>query len=518
MKKEEGSIIMKKSNRFLSMTLVLLLMITMIGPTVSMAAETTLDFGTAESFAILASSTITNTGTTIITGDVGLHPGTIFSGQETATVIGEIHIADAVALQAKNDLTAAFNDAAGRAINTTESELGGKTLTPGVYSSATSFQITGTLTLDGQNNADSVFIFQTGSTLTTASASKIELINGANFNNVFWQVGSSATLGTNSEFEGTILAALSITATTGATIKGKLLAMGGAVTLDNNTIINAMTTSITVKKIVTGDTSGIALPVFTISVTGPENFSQSKAFVHNESFTWDNLVPGTYTVTESRTGLSDDWTVSGEGAIEVIADQVNLATITNAYAVEVEPTPTEPTPVVPTPVTPLNGSLTVGKIATGNITGMTLPTFEFTVTGPEDFAVTRAIANNSSYTFVNLVPGTYTVTESRTGLSSDWTVNGEGTVEVVSEQIAVKVITNNYSGTTTVPTTPTEPTETVTPEPTTPEPTTPVPTEPTIPQTGQSTDYGMATVLGITALLLVGAGVISLARRKRFDA
>ncbi|MBE0451418.1 MAG: DUF3494 domain-containing protein [Clostridia bacterium] len=511
---------MKKSYRFLSLTLVLLLMITMIGPTVSMAAETTLNFGTAESFAILAGSTITNTGTTTITGDVGLHPGTIFSGQDTATVIGEIHIADAVALQAKNDLTTAFNDAAGRAINTTLAELGGKTLTPGVYSSATSFQITGTLTLDGQNNSDSVFIFQTGTTLTTASASKIKLINGANYNNIFWQVGSSATLGTNSDFKGTILAAQSITATTGANITGKLLAMGGAVTLDNNNIINEMTTSITVKKIVTGDTAGIAIPVFTISVTGPDNFSESKEFVHNESFTWENIVPGTYTVTESRTTLNDDWTVSGEGAIEVIADQVNLATITNAYAVDVNPTPTEPTPVVPTPVvptpvSPLNGSLTVGKIVTGNITGMTLPTYEFTVTGPEDFIVTRAIANNSSYTWVNLIPGTYTVTESRTGLNSDWTVNGEGAVEVVSEQIAVKVITNHYVGTTTVPTTPTAPTETITPVPTTPVPTTPVPS---IPQTGQSTDYGMATVLGITALLLAGAGVISATRRKRFDA
>ncbi|MCD4713118.1 MAG: DUF3494 domain-containing protein [Clostridiales bacterium] len=498
---------MKKSYRFLSLTLVLLLMITMIGPTVSMAAETTLNFGTAESFAILAGSTITNTGTTTITGDVGLHPGTIFSGQETATVIGEIHIADAVALQAKNDHTSAFNDAAGRTINTTESELGGKTLTPGVYSSATSFQITGTLTLDGQNNADSVFIFQTGSTLTTASASKIELINGASYNNIFWQVGSSATLGTNSEFEGTILAAQSITATTGADIRGKLFAMGGAVTLDNNTIINEMTTSITVMKIVTGDTAGIAIPVFTISVTGPYNFSESKEFVHNESFTWENLVPGTYTVTESRTTLNDDWTVSGEGAIEVLADQVNLATITNAYATPVEPTPVEPTPVTPTPSVQLNGSLTVGKLVTGDISDMTLPLFNIIVTGPEGFEVTRAIANNSSYTWVNLVPGVYTVTESRATLNDEWTVSGEGTITVVAEQIAVSTITNLYEGTVTAPVTPIAPI---------------VPTEPTpvpsLPQTGQSTDYGMAMVLGITALLLAGAGVVSAHRRKRFNA
>jgi LPXTG-motif cell wall-anchored protein len=148
--------------------------------------------------------------------------------------------------------------------------------------------------------------------------------------------------------------------------------------------------------------------------------------------------------------------------------------------------------------------LTVGKLVTGDISDMTLPLFNIIVTGPEGFEVTRAIANNSSYTWVNLVPGVYTVTESRATLNDDWTVSGEGAITVVAEQIAVSTITNLYEGTVTAPVTPIVPTEP-----------TPVPS---LPQTGQSTDYGMAMVLGITALLLAGAGVISANRRKRFNA
>jgi LPXTG-motif cell wall-anchored protein len=136
-------------------------------------------------------------------------------------------------------LVTAYDDAAGRTPATTVSaDLGGQTLVPGVYNSAAALALTGTLTLDGQNDPDAVFIFQAGSTLTTASSSNVALINGAQACHVFWQVGSSATLGTNSNFTGHVLALTSITATTGATINGQLLARNGAVTLDTNTITN----------------------------------------------------------------------------------------------------------------------------------------------------------------------------------------------------------------------------------------------------------------------------------------
>ena len=195
------------------------------------------NLGTANSFAVLAGSTITNTGPTTINGDIGVSPGSAITGFPPGIVSGTIHATDAVALQAQTDLTIAYNDAAGREpVTVVAGDLVGLTLVPGVYKSASSLLLTGTLTLDAQGAPNAVFIFQMGSTLTTASASNVNLINGAQACNVFWQVGSSATLGTNSNFTGDILALTSITANTGAKVNGRLLARNGAVTLDTNTI------------------------------------------------------------------------------------------------------------------------------------------------------------------------------------------------------------------------------------------------------------------------------------------
>ncbi|MGI8822411.1 MAG: ice-binding family protein [Acidimicrobiia bacterium] len=174
-----------------------------------------------------------------------MSPGSAVTGFPPGIVLGTIHAGDAVAAQAQSDLTIAYNDAAGRACDTnlTGQDLGGLTLTPGVYCFSSSAQLTGALTLDAQGDPDAVFIFQIGSTLITASASTVNLINGAQACNVFWQVGSSATLGTNSIFRGTILALTSITVTTGATVEGRTLARNGAVTLDNNVITTPMCAS-----------------------------------------------------------------------------------------------------------------------------------------------------------------------------------------------------------------------------------------------------------------------------------
>ena len=232
-----------KKMRFIPLLLTPLLVVMMVVPATLVAAgQPTVELGTTSSFAVLAGETITNTGPTTITGDVGLHPGSAFTGQETVTLNGALHLADAVALQAKNDLVTAYNDAAGRTpVTTIPTELGGTTLTPGTYNSADgTFGITGTLTLDAQGDPDAVFVFQTASTLITASGSSINLINGAQFCRIFWKVGSSATLGTNSNFMGHIFALTSITATTGATVQGQLLARNGSVTLDTNTISNGL--------------------------------------------------------------------------------------------------------------------------------------------------------------------------------------------------------------------------------------------------------------------------------------
>lgn len=192
------------------------------------------------SFAVLGGSTVTNTATpTIVNGNLGVSPGSAVTGFPPGTVVGgSIHAADAAAGGAQTELTALYNDLANAPCNTvlTGQDLGGMTLTPGVYCFATSAQLTGTLTLDAQGNSNAVFIFQMGSTLTTASASAVLLINSASSCGVFWQVGSSATLGTGTALAGSIVALTSITLNTGASVTGRALARNGAVTLDNNQV------------------------------------------------------------------------------------------------------------------------------------------------------------------------------------------------------------------------------------------------------------------------------------------
>ena len=197
--------------------------------------------GTDDTFAVLASSTVTNSGPTIVTGNLGVSPGTAVtgfgSGQGTVTG-GSIYTGvGSPAGQAQLDLTTAYNNAAGRAnFQGIPADIGGMTIAPGVWRAPVSLAITGNVTLDGQNNPNSVFIFQAASTLTTSVDSSVTLINHANACNIFWQVGSSATLDTSSNFSGIILALASISLGTGATVNGRLLASTGAVTLLSNTV------------------------------------------------------------------------------------------------------------------------------------------------------------------------------------------------------------------------------------------------------------------------------------------
>jgi Ice-binding-like/Bacterial Ig-like domain len=188
-------------------------------------------------FSVLAGTTVTNTGSTVVSGDVGVDPGTAITGFPPGLASGTIHSADAVASQGEAVLAAGYIDAATRTGGTAVAgDLVGKTLTAGVYTSTSSLAESGDLTLDAQGNPNAVFIFQIASTLITGSGSHIVLANGASACNVFWQVGSSATLGTNSVFKGTILALTSITVTTGVNLEGRALARYGAVTLDSDVI------------------------------------------------------------------------------------------------------------------------------------------------------------------------------------------------------------------------------------------------------------------------------------------
>jgi ice-binding like protein len=221
----------------LSVALITVMSVFVLKQSNARAETTPVNLGTAATFAVLGGQTVTNTGPTVVNGDLGVSPGTSITGFPPGVVNGTIHSADATAAQAQLDLTAAYNDAATRpSTGPLPAAIGGLTFTPGVYTAPAAVGLTGTVTLDAQGDPNAVFIFQIGSALTTASASMVNLINGARACNVFWQIGSSATLGTGSSFAGNILALTSITVTTGTTVNGRTLARNGAVTLDTNTI------------------------------------------------------------------------------------------------------------------------------------------------------------------------------------------------------------------------------------------------------------------------------------------
>jgi len=199
------------------------------------SAQTAPAMGTARNFAVLGSSTVTNTGPTSLIGDLGVSPGTSITGFPSGVVNGTIHAADGVAAQAQVDAGTAYSFLAAQACTSdlTGQDLGGLTLTPGVYCFNTSAQLTGTLTLNAAGDPNAVFVFQIGSTLTTASNSAV-VVSGGSPCNVYFQVGSSATLGTGTQFSGNIFALASITMTTGASVSGGSYALNGAVTMDSN--------------------------------------------------------------------------------------------------------------------------------------------------------------------------------------------------------------------------------------------------------------------------------------------
>ena len=214
------------------------------GNTAIAAIAPTVPLGTSANYAVLGASTVTNTGNSTLDGSLGLWPGTSITGFPPGKVLppGTTDTTNAAAKQAQSDLTVAYVNAAGRPIDaTTTADLANLQLGAGVYAGPgkSALRLSGPLVLDGAGDPNSVFIFQTDSTLTTGSGSRVSLINGAQACNVFWQVGSSATLGTGSVFNGNILALTSITVKTSVTVHGRALARNAAVTLENDTFTRA---------------------------------------------------------------------------------------------------------------------------------------------------------------------------------------------------------------------------------------------------------------------------------------
>lgn len=277
---------MEKTKKFSMLAAAVAVLV--VGASSLAMAATKVNLGSADNFAVLAGTAITNVPTSAITGDVGLSPagGSSYTGLTAAQVTGTIYAVDgagpagsvnnpALLTTAKADLTAAYLDAAGQTTTgVISADLGGQTLTPGVYEdndAPDSLSLTGTLTLDAQGDPNAVFIFKSGSTLTTAASSNIVLANGAQACNVFWQVTSSATLGANSTFRGNILALTSITLTTGATVDGRILARNGAVTLDSNTVSRAACAAATTTTTTTTTTPVPSFPDTGLAPDGTNN-------------------------------------------------------------------------------------------------------------------------------------------------------------------------------------------------------------------------------------------------------
>jgi len=203
------------------------------------AQAAAVNLGTASPFVVLGGAAVTNTGPSVLKGDLGVSPGTSLTGFGSATILGATHENDGVASQAQADSTTAYNVAAGQPVppqnDLTGTNLGNRILTPGAYGYSSSAGLTGTLTLDAQGDPNAQFVFVIGTTLITESASSVVLINGASPCNVYWKVGSSATLGTTTAFAGNVLALADISLNNGATVQGRVLAHG-EITLNNNVL------------------------------------------------------------------------------------------------------------------------------------------------------------------------------------------------------------------------------------------------------------------------------------------
>jgi len=382
--------------------------------TIANAQQAPVNLGSDSTFALLAGTTVTVTGGGTITGNVGIFPGTAFvAGTPAVTVNGAVYPGGPVAAKAQADLTTAYNDAAGRSVApiTVAGNIGGLTLAPGLYKSASSLAISsGNLTLNAGGNPNAVWIFQIASTLTTTSGLQVILAGGANPANIFWQVGSSATIGTTCVFQGNILAAVSISMLTGSTLAGRALAIGGAVTLQ------------------TGGGSSTTVPVAptapTVTSTVPANLATSVPIGNKLSATFSTamnpstITASTFTLTQGTAPVSGVVTYLG-----------TTATFTPAAALAPQKTFTA---TITTGAQDQAGnalaSIYVWSFSTGAAPSTTLPTVIFTA--PVNGASGVPIGNQIAATFSEAMDpstvnsSTFTLTQGTTPVSAAVTYIG----------------------------------------------------------------------------------------------
>jgi hypothetical protein len=269
-------------------------MVALASPASAASYEDAVGLGTADPFSVLAGSTVTNTGSTVLSGELGVSPGNAITGFPPGTAAA-IHAGDADAASAQSAVTAAYLDAEGRAPTGTAlgSAVAGGTFLAGVYNATSSLDVSGAVTLDGEGDPNAVFVFQVGASMTTASSTSIVLTGNTQACNVFWQVAGSATLGSSTTFAGTVLALTSITLDTGTTVAGRALARNGAVTLDDNVftdpscVSTPTTTTVTATPATAGGSTTVTATVAAVGAAAPTG---------TVTFTADGVVVGTATI------------------------------------------------------------------------------------------------------------------------------------------------------------------------------------------------------------------------------
>lgn len=416
---------MTQFNGFRLMTAVLVAALTPVAGNATQQSPVAL--GSNTTFAVLAGTTVTVTGGGTITGNIGISPGTAYvAGNPPVTVSGVIYAGGPVAAQAQADLTTAFNDAAGRQTPViVAGNIGGQTLTPGLYKSTSSLAVSsGDLTLDAQGNANAVFLFQIASTLTLTSGRQVILAGGANAANIFWQVGSSATLGTTSVLHGNILAAVSISMLTGATLDGRALAQGGAVSIDTGggSSVTRPASSAPAAPTVTSTVPANAL-------TGVPLGSQPTA-TFSTSMDPSTITASTYTLMQGTTPIAGAVTYTGLTAtFSPVSALAPLSTFTATLT----------TGVRDTAGTALAGNY-VWSFTTGSAQDTTPPTVTSTV--PAAGALSVGVNSKIAVTFSKamdpstLTPSTFIVMQGMTAITGSMTYAGNTVTLTPSSNLA----------------------------------------------------------------------------------